>query len=71
MVKNPRHIKDLPDKLGLFFSILSKFRLDQIKRTNPIAPRDIFQPRRTVKASRLNRPKRNASLPGNLRSNSK
>ena len=71
MVKNPIYIKGRPDKFGLFLKKMRTLRVAQIKSTNPIAPIDIFQPRRTVKAIRLNRPKRNTSPPGNLISNSR
>jgi len=50
----------------LFFS---KFKIAQTETTNPNATKDIFQPSRIIKVTKLNKPKRNISLPGNLNIN--
>ena len=62
------HIKGRLDKSDLFFS---KFKIAQTETTNPNATEDISQPSRIIKVTKLNKPKRNISLPGNLTNNSR
>jgi hypothetical protein len=41
------------------------------RKTNTRSPRAVFQPRRIIRANRLNRPKRNVRLAGSLISNNR
>ena len=65
-LKSPKLRKDTPVIVGLFFRRLIKLMVIHIKKTNPNTPLAISQPRRTIRAIKLNIPKRTVKQPGNL-----
>jgi hypothetical protein len=70
-LKNPMLRIDIPVVVGFFFSRLIELMAIHIKKTNPSTPLAISQPRRIIRAKKLNRPKRNVKQPGNLISNNR
>jgi hypothetical protein len=70
-VENPKLTKAKLVIFGLVFSLVIKLRATHTRTTNPSAPRAVSQPSRMIKVKKLNRPKRNIKLPGNLISNNR